>query len=336
MAEISEILQQLVEQKDLSTEQSYQFFHSVMHGQVSEPVLASFLTALKIKTESRQEILGAVQAMKEACVQGKINKDFVFMDTCGTGGDGKNSVNISTLCSLTLASLGIKIAKHGNRSVSSLSGSSDLLTELGYPIDLPPEQAEKQLLDQGYTFLFAPLWHPAMKYAVPVRKALGFRTLFNILGPLSNPLTPTHQILGVFSEQLLKDMSFVLEQVGIRHSLVCHARDGYDEFSLYAPTDYILNRNGQSQSGVFEPDSLNIEIGSEAEITCSSREQAIQMARVVLAGQESDALKAVALNAGAGLFLAEKADSIQKGFAIAYEHLKSGKVAQHLQTLINK
>ncbi|MEM7181246.1 MAG: anthranilate phosphoribosyltransferase [Spirochaetota bacterium] len=335
MSTSQEILHKAVGQENLSAAEAKTFFTAVMQGDVEPAVLAAFLTALKIKGESREEILGAVQAMKAACVQAKLSKDFPFLDTCGTGGDGKNSVNISTLSALTLSAIGIKVAKHGNRSVSSLCGSSDLLSELGYSLEIPTDEAEKRLLEKGFTFLFAPHWHPAMKHAVPVRKALAYRTLFNILGPLSNPLSPSHQVLGVFSASLLEDMSYVLEHVGVKHSIVCHSQDGYDEFSIFAPTDYIIRKGSAQSRECFHPEVLHLPSLAEADLACNTRTEAVEKAKQVLQGEKVAASYAVALNAGVALYLFEKAESIVEGYKMALVEIFSGTLQERVQLSIN-
>ncbi|MCX7999080.1 MAG: anthranilate phosphoribosyltransferase, partial [Leptospiraceae bacterium] len=189
------LLEQLTQKENLSFAQSRDFMLEVMRGEVSEIVLASFLTALKMKEETEEELAGFVTAIRESAVPTAKDFSFDFIDTCGTGGDSKASINISTLSAITIASMGVKVAKHGNRSVSSVCGSSDLLEGLGYPFPKTVSEAIQRFEEHGFVFLFAPFWHPAMKHAANVRKQLGFRTVFNMIGPLSNPFHPTHKVV---------------------------------------------------------------------------------------------------------------------------------------------
>lgn len=329
------ILHKTVGGNAITSDEAYFFMKSVMNGDVSEILLASFLTSMKMRGETGDEILGFVKAMREFCIKPEEKFHFEYMDTCGTGGDGKNSLNISTLSALTLSSMGVRIAKHGNRSVSSLSGSSDLLQALGYNIHVSHGDAVKRLREKGFTFLFAPEWHPSMKYAAPVRKELGFRTVFNILGPMSNPFNPQHQILGVYSRELMEKMMHVLMSLGIHSAIVCHSRDGLDEFSVFAETEYLIYKNYELKEEIFRPDLLNLPSLHEIEFYCSSREDAIDLAKQVLAGKQITGTYAVALNTGAALYLLDKVTSIEEGFKDALTHLTTGKVKEYLEFLLN-
>lgn len=329
------LIQKLIDSEDLSEEESYTFLKSVMAGEISEIVLSSFLTALKRKGETQDEIYGFVKAVRGAAQRPNIELPLEFLDTCGTGGDGKNSINISTLSALTLASIGIKVAKHGNRSVSSLCGSSDFLDEFGYSYKGNPSEIATRVTSQGFTFLFAPHWHPAMKYAATVRKELGFRTVFNLLGPLSNPFSPSHQIVGVYSVDLLPKFGGVLQRLGIKKAVVCHSLDGFDEFSIFQPTKYIYIQNNKMESHEFSPEILNLNHIKPEEIYASTRSESIRISERVLKGELSTGTYKVALNAGVGIFLMGLSESIPKGFEMALSQLSSGKVWEYFRHIIN-
>jgi anthranilate phosphoribosyltransferase len=325
--EIKKLIHKRIGGQTLSANETTMVLSSVMTGELSEVLLSALLTAMKIVPETPEELLGAVKAMKQFAVKPKNLLPTGLLDTCGTGGDEKGSVNVSTLSALALASMGVKIAKHGNRAVSSICGSSDLLSGLGYEIAMSNEQAEERLLKNGFTFLFAPLWHPAMKHAANVRKELGFRTMFNLLGPLSNPFSPDYQIVGAFSKEVLPKLAFVLQESGLKSFVVCHSQDGHDEFSIFDKTDYLLYRNGKLTEETFDPAVLQISHLDPAVLLCKTKEEAIQKAKDILAGQDSSALRVVALNAGVAYFVIGRVASIQEGYNTVLEHLLSGKVS---------
>lgn len=332
---LNSLLQKSVAGNSLTEEEAYFFMISIMKGDVSDIVLSSFLTSIRMRVETADELVGFVRAMRESCVKPSSNFDFDYLDTCGTGGDEKKSINISTLSALTLGSLGLKIAKHGNRSVSSLCGSSDLLSALEYNVTVPHAEAEERLNKKGFTFLFAPHWHPSMKFAVETRKQLGFRTVFNILGPMSNPFNPPFQILGVYAKELLPKVMHVLTKLGTKAAIVCNSVDGFDEFSIFADTNYLLYQNGEVSPHLFSPDSLGISTIKENEIFCNSKEEAVMLSKKVLSGEIITGSHAVALNSGAALFLLGKAPHIKDGYHMALDHLKSGKVMEYFQSLKN-
>jgi anthranilate phosphoribosyltransferase len=324
-----DILHKVTNGQDLNRDEARSFLGFVMRGEVSEIVLSSFVTAMKVKGETGEEILGFAQAMKKAAVAPKAEKwDFPVLDTCGTGGDGKGSINVSTLSALTLASMGIKVAKHGNRSVSSISGSSDLLSNLGIPLDLSHEEVEDRFLRTGFAFLFAPAWHPAMKFAANVRKELGIRTFFNLIGPLSNPFHPSHQIIGVFSQDWIERVAFALSELGTQSGIVCHSRDGLDEFSVFGVTDYCFFQNKKLKYGEFDPEILNLPKLNPDEIYISTPEKAQEISRRIIQGDELSGTHLVALNAGAALWVLEKANSIESGYEMALKEILNKKVAQ--------
>ncbi|NCN08788.1 MAG: anthranilate phosphoribosyltransferase [Leptospira sp.] len=330
-----DILHKVASGQDINRDEARSFLGFVMRGEVSEIVLAAFLAAMKVKGETGEEILGFAQAMKKAAVAPKTSQwDYPVIDTCGTGGDGKGSINVSTLSALTLASMGVKVAKHGNRSVSSVSGSSDLLSSLGIPLDMSHEEVESRFLHTGFAFLFAPAWHPAMKFAVNVRKELGMRTFFNLIGPLSNPFHPSHQIIGVFSKDWIDRVAFALSELGIKSGLVCHSRDGLDEFSVFGITDYCFFKNKKMTYGEFDPKVINLPKLNPNEIYISTPEKALEVSRRIINGEDLSGTHLVALNAGAALWVLEKAESIEMGYKLALKEILNKKVAQFASEIL--
>ncbi len=330
-----EILSKAVAKENLTEGEAFEFLSLVMNGECSEILLASFLTALKIKGEISDELLGFAKAMRSAAIKPKKNFDFDFLDTCGTGGDGKNSINISTLSALTLGSMGVKVAKHGNRSVSSVCGSSDLLSELGYKLDRTHEEIEDDFFKFGFAFLFAPFWHPAMKFAANVRKELGFRTFFNLIGPLSNPFNAPSQIVGVFSSEYLERVSNVLIKLGLKRSIVCHSEDGFDEFSIFRPTIFYHSIGKNYSKEFFDPSVLKLKNLKDDEIYTDSREKSVNLAKEILHGKVNTGAFAVALNAGVSLYLLEKVNNIPDGFEKALSEIESGRIKEYFSRILN-
>lgn len=326
------ILEKAISLNSLSTDESRFFLESVMKGEVSEILFSSFLTAMKIKGVNAKELTGFASALRSTCVQTKGEKPKQILDTCGTGGDGLGTMNISTLSALTLASLGVSVAKHGNRAVSSISGSSDLLSQLGYPLDLTHEETEKRLLKTNFTFAFAPAWHPSMKFAAPVRKELGFRTFMNLVGPLSNPFFPTHQVIGVYDGNLISIVAQTLQNLGIERGIVCHSMDGMDEFSVFAKTQYVEITTKERIEKVFDPASLGLPKVDLQEILISSPGDALVMAKKLISGEPFTGTEIVALNAGVGLYLVGACQSIEEGYKTA----KTGILQKNLEKYFSK
>ncbi len=329
-----EILQNVIEKKNLSSAESSEFLSLVMKGECSEILLSSFLTAMKMKGENSEELFGFAKAMRDASVKPESKFDFDFLDTCGTGGDGKNSINISTLSALTLGSMGVKIAKHGNRSGSSVCGSSDLLSELGYKLDKTHKQIEEEFIKFGFTFLFAPHWHPAMKFAANVRKELGFRTFFNLIGPLTNPFRAPYQIVGVYSSDYLEKVAEVLALLDLKGSIVCHSEDGFDEFSIFKPTIFYHSIGKKNSKEFFDPSILKLKNFKDDEIYTNSREISIQISKRILKGEKITGAFAVALNAGAALYLLGLSPTIVDGFEKSIGELESGRVYEYFSGIL--
>lgn len=323
----------LIEQQDLSFAQSSEFFNLVMTGQVSEIELAAALTALKIKGETDNEIAGAAKAMRDNAVKFQ-NPKTVSFDSCGTGGDGANSINVSTTAAIVAASMGISMVKHGNRSVSSKSGSSDLLTALGININMTVEQAEQCLDATNFTFLFAPLYHAGVKYAMPVRTTLKTRTLFNILGPLANPAKPSHQLLGVYTPTLLRPMAQTLKLLGCERVMVVHGA-GTDEIALHGETQVAELKDGEVKEYTLTPSDFGLESYPLAEIEGGEPEYNAQASLAILKGQGKPAHNAaIAANVGAMLVMQGSYANFKDATKAVLEHLSNGSAFAHLARII--
>jgi anthranilate phosphoribosyltransferase len=329
------VIEKLIHKQNLESEEVSQAFHSLMSGELTDPLIASFLTAFASKGYTSLELTAAVGSMLNHSKKVELsNHDFI--DTCGTGGDGKGTLNVSTLSALCLSSLGHSVVKHGNRSVSSVSGSSDVLAGLGYKIHEDGNKNLEEFQKHRFTFLFAPHWHPAMKYVGPVRKELGFRTIFNLLGPLSNPWKPNYQIIGVYHDSLLDLYAGTLSQLGRKRALVCHSRDGMDEFSLDAPTDYRMIESGEIRSGWIDPNEVSWGKNMEdsTSLFVSSPEEAISKAKMVLQGVDFVGTRWVALNGGVALWVMGKSPNWIEGTKSVFDQILSGKVEKYFSSLL--
>ena len=325
-------LNAVVEGRSLAAEEAFEAMNAVMDGQVSPVRLAGFLVALRLKGETPAEIVGFARSMREHSV--KIAAPDDAIDTCGTGGDGARTLNVSTLAALVAAGAGVPVAKHGNRSVSSSSGSADLLERLGVKIDCPPPTAEKCLAESGFCFMFAPLYHPSMKHAVPVRKDLGLRTVFNILGPLTNPASVRRQVMGVYSPDLVRPIAEALGALGAERALVFHGADGLDEISPEASTRFADWQDGQLTEGKFKPSDFGLGPASVKDMVVSGPEEAAAAARAVLDGRDHPARQAVILNAGAAIAVGGKAAGLGEGMEAACASLAGGKAAAVLEKVV--
>ncbi|UCG38178.1 MAG: anthranilate phosphoribosyltransferase [bacterium] len=256
---LREMLVRVVEGQSLDTGSMTEAFGIIMEGRATPAQVGAFLTALRMKGETEEEIAGAAVALRDRCVRVPAGAGDGAVDTCGTGGDGAGTVNVSTLAALTAAGAGVKVAKHGNRSVSSRCGSADLLAALGVRIDAPPDVSARCLDETGFAFLFAPLYHPAMKVVAPVRQEMGIRTLFNLIGPLCNPAGVRRQVMGVYSAQLVPVIAGVLRRLGCERALVVASEDGLDEISVCAPTTLAeLHGDGTIELGSIEPGDFGL------------------------------------------------------------------------------
>ena len=330
---ILDAIHKLIEKQDLTKHESYECVKEIMTGTASEGMIASFLTALRIKGETIPEIAGAAMAMREMSTKIETSRPNVI-DTCGTGGVGLGTFNISTAAAIIAAAAGATVAKHGNRAVSSKSGSADVLQTLGVNIDAPKGIVEKCLNEIGIAFLYAPVLHTAMKYATPVRRELGIRTIFNILGPLTNPAGAKRQVLGVFRTMLTDMLANVLQDIGTERALVVHGIGGLDELSTFGDTRITELKNGTITSYNFHPKSVGITLTEIRYLAGGNNQTNADIIRSILNGKKGAPRDAAALNAGAAIYTADIAPSIAEGVGMAMEALDSGAAQKKLQELI--
>ncbi|MCM8812724.1 MAG: anthranilate phosphoribosyltransferase [Candidatus Omnitrophica bacterium] len=329
---IREAIQKLVRRDNLSLAESEAAFAQIMQGQATPAQIGAFITALRMKGETVDEITGAARIMRRMAV--RINVDSrTILDTCGTGGDENYTVNISTLAALIACAAGVTVAKHGNRSVSGKIGSADLLENLGVNLTAEPQRVEECVRRVGIAFLFAPAMHHAMKHAGAPRKEIGIRTIFNILGPLTNPAGATHQLLGVFSENLLEPLAEVLGNLGAEHAVIVHGRDGLDELSTTAETDVAEFRAGKITRSCVSPEQFGLTRTTLAALQVHTLDDGVARAKTILQGDADPARDIVLLNAGVALYAADQAPSIADGLSIARRALDSGAAWGKLELL---
>lgn len=327
-------IDKLINRVDLSEIEMIEAMNAVMSGETSEVELASFLTALRMKGETVEEITGGARVMRAKATPIDVVHSYA-VDTCGTGGDEHNTYNISTTVSFVLAAGGVPVVKHGNRAVSSKSGSADVLEALGVNISLKSEEVKKCVDNIGMGFLFAPTFHGAMKHAIGVRRALGFRTVFNMLGPLTNPAGAKGQVLGVFKEELTEVFAGVLKNLGTEKALIVHGLDGMDEITISNKTKISELANNEIKSYYIEPEEFGMKKSSLDELRGGDSKENAGILIGLLKGEIRGAKRDILLlNAGAGLYVGKKVDSIAKGIEIAKELIDSGKAYEKLQELI--
>ena len=330
---IQQALNNLLARQNLSSADMQAVMRSIMQGEATSAQIAGFMIALRMKGESVDEIAAAAQVMRDLSSKVVIDIDDL-VDTCGTGGDGSSTFNVSTASALVAASAGVKIAKHGNRSVSSKCGSADVLEALGVKLDLSPEQVSACVQQVGIGFMFAPMHHSSMKHAITPRKELGVRTLFNLLGPLTNPAGAKRQVLGVFSDDWLEPIAQVLKALSAQHVLVVHAQDGLDELSIAGPSNVCELRDGNISRYQVTPEEMGLERASLDLIKVNDVQESVAMIRALLAGESGAAADIVALNAGAAIYVAGISKDLSAGVALAQQQLASGEAAQTLQQLV--
>lgn len=329
--QIREAIQKTVEGMNLSRDESYSVCNSLMSGEATDAQIAALLIAMRLKGETVDEITGFAASMRE-----KVNpvscqaKDLV--DTCGTGGDRSGTFNISTVSALVASGAGCAVAKHGNRSVSSQSGSADLFKELDVSLELTPDQMAACIDQTGIGFLFAPKLHPAMKYAIGPRREMGVRTLFNILGPLTNPAGAKRQVMGVFTPSLLEPLTHVLKNLGSEHVLLVHG-DGLDEISITGETQICELKDGEISTKTIRPEDFDIEPDSLDSIRGGTPAENAQMTCELLSGKKDKKRDVVLLNAGAVIYVSGLAESIAEGVEMAAESIDSGKALATLDKL---
>lgn len=336
MTDISNILTTLVSGSDLSQSQSHDFFFEVLQGNIDPALLASVLTALKIKEETPEEIAGAAMAIRAAATSFPplANQELAITDCVGTGGDGANTINISTTAAILAAACGLKMAKHGNRSVSSMSGSADLLEALGVNLMMSPETANTCLDQANLCFLYAPAYHSGFRHAGPVRKAMGIRTLFNILGPLVNPAKPSVMLLGVYTPELLMPIAKSLQLTGVKRAFVVHG-SGLDEIALHGETQVIEIKDGELIEQTISPSDFGLNTYSLDEIKGGTPQENADYIKAILSGSGKEAHNAaVIINCAALLYLHNKAESLSQAATLAAEVLASGAGLTTLEQLV--
>ena len=329
---MKEFLEKLKKKQDLSFKDSKAAFEIIMEGKASENEIFDFLTLLSAKGEVSSEVAGGVYVLRAKSKRVNV-KDCV--DTCGTGGDGMNTLNISTASALLLASMNIKVAKHGNKAVSSKCGSGDVLEALNIKIDLDPKDIEKQINKNNFGFMFAPNYHSAMRFVGPTRKKIGKRTIFNIIGPLSSPALVKRQVVGVFDKKLLKIFAEALNNLDIKFAWIVNSEDGLDEISPYEKTNVIQLKDGRISEIIIDPNELNINadkfdnlLGDDAKFNASKMIN-------IFKGEDNDFSKAVCLNTAAGLIVAEKHLEFSNAYEDARKHILTGKTFEHLKKIQN-
>lgn len=334
--EMKQALEKLVNKQDLSTAEMKSVMQKIMTGQATDAQIGGFLVALRMKSESIEEITGAAEVMRSLSTPVHVSGDYL-VDTCGTGGDGANLFNVSTAAAFVVAAAGGKVAKHGNRSVSSSTGSADVLEAAGINLSLTPEQVQRCINEIGLGFLFAPAHHSAMKYAIGPRKEMGIRTLFNMLGPMTNPAGVRKQVIGVFSEALCRPFAEVLKRLGSEHVLVVHAQDGLDEITLAGKTFVAELKDGKISEYSIHPADFNLSEQTLDGLIVSSAAESLALIQNALGKvQDETSRKArdiITLNAGAAIYVSGLAKSLAEGIELAADAIGSGLALTKLSDL---
>lgn len=330
---IKEATDRLIRGDNLTRQEMETVMDEIMTGQSLPTQIASFLTALRMKGETIEEITGAAIVMRKHVERIKLPTARIVFDCCGTGGDRAGTINVSTVASFVIAGSGVSLAKHGNRSVSSRCGSADLMEALGVNINITAPLMQRCLEEAGIAFLYAPLLHPAMKYATPVRREIGIRTVFNILGPLTNPAFATHQLLGVYEAGLVEPIAHVLANLGLRHILVVHGQDGLDEVSISAPTDVCEYKGGSFKKYRISPEDFGIARVDSQFLKGGDVEYNKKITLEILKGKKGPYRDIVVFNAGCGLYAADRVKDIGEGILLANKSIDSGKALEKLELL---
>ena len=332
---VVEGLKRLTEHTALSREQMQDCMRQIMGGQATPAQIAGFLVALRMKGETVDELIGGVQVMRELATPVPVHADVRahLIDTCGTGGDGAGLFNISTAIAFVVAAAGGHVAKHGNRSVSGTCGSADVLEAAGVKLDLGPEAVARCVHRVGVGFMFAPAFHSAMKHAIGPRKEMGVRTVFNLLGPMTNPAGARRQLIGVFHRDWLRPVAQVLKELGAEHVMVVHSEDGLDEISIAARTQFAELRDGQIRTGSLMPTVFDIRLSDIGTLRVDNALESLALIRSALNNVAGPARDIVALNAGAALCVAGLAADVRQGVRLALETIASGKAADKLDAL---
>lgn len=334
--QLKDALEQLLNRQDLDAEQMEWVMHTLMSGQASDAQTAAILIALRAKGETVTEITAATSVMRMLATHVKLDDKSRLVDTCGTGGDGANTFNISTASAFVAAAAGARVAKHGNRSVSSSSGSADVLEAAGVNLNLSPEQVAECIDKLGVGFMYAPAHHGAMKHVIGVRRELGVRTIFNMLGPLTNPAQAPSQVLGVYSADLLMPFAEVLRELGSKHVMVVHAQDGLDEISIASKTEVAELKDGQIHRYTIDPADYGMAHADLSELGIDSAEASLEIIRAVFNNANRAAADIVCLNAGASLYTAGVTDSYREGVEAAKGVLEDGHAGKLFEAFVAK
>lgn len=329
---IKEAILKVAKKQNLSYEEAEQVMNEIMEGQASPVQMSSYLTAMSLKGETVEEITASAAAMRAHCV--RLLHDMDVLEIVGTGGDGSNSFNISTTSSLVISAAGVPVAKHGNRAASSRSGAADVLEALGVKITAAPEVSKELLEKINLCFLFAQNYHIAMKYVAPVRRELGIRTIFNILGPLANLAGANMELMGVYEEALIEPLAHVLANLGVKRAMVVYGTDGLDEISMSAPTKVCEVRDGSYHSYELTPEQFGFERCRKEDLAGGSPQENAEITKAILNGEKGPKRDAVLMNAGAALYLAGKADTMEAGIALAAEMIDSGRAKEQLALFV--
>ena len=331
MSKSEHLIKIILEGKDLNFEESKSIFLDIMSGKIGDDLILKFLKGLSNKGETAEEIAGGVYVLREKATS--VNVTDSAIDTCGTGGDGKNTLNISTAAALLLSSFGVKVAKHGNKSVSSKCVSADVLEKLNININLGPKEVEESINKNNFGFMFAPGYHSAMKHVGPVRKKIGKRTIFNLIGPLSSPAKVKRQVVGVFDKKLLKIFAEALKNLKLKKALIVNSQDGLDEISPYANTNIFELKDGKIKEFILNPKDLNIKADNFENIVGKDSAYNAEKIKEIFQGKDNDFSIAVCLNAAAGLLVAEKSSSFNEAYQELRNHILSGKAINHISKL---
>lgn len=331
--DIQAALKLVTQNQDLTADQMRAVMQQIMTGNATPAQIGGFLIGLSMKGETASEIAAAAEVMRSLATQVQIDGDHV-VDTCGTGGDGASTFNVSTASAFVVAAAGAKVAKHGNRSISSSSGSADVLEAAGVNLELTPEQAKRCIDNVGVGFLFAQKHHGAMKHAIGPRREMGVRTIFNLLGPLTNPAQAAHQVLGVFDQKWVRPMAEVLQALGSKHVLVVHAEDGLDEISIGAETHVAELKDGEISTYTIKPEDFGMTRSSVTELTVKNAHDSLAIIKGIFSGEHGPARNIVVLNAGAAIYAADLADTLTQGMELAASVIDSGAASEKLNALI--
>ncbi len=331
---MSDVINKLKQGQNLSFEESKSLFSNLMEGKHEESQIIEILEALIKKGETKDELAGGIFVLRDKAT--KVSADLNTIDTCGTGGDGQNSLNISTAAAIVLASMGVKVAKHGNKAVSSNCGSADVLEALKININLKPNEAEESIKNLNFAFMFAPNYHSAMKHVGPARKKMGKKTIFNLIGPLSSPAQVKRQVIGVFDKKWMKPFAEALKENNVVHAYIVHSDDGMDEISPFAKTSVVELKDGKINEFTIDPKDFGISSGNKENLKGKSAEYNSEKIIEIYKGTSNEFSQSVALNAASGLIVAGKESDFKNAFKKASEHLNSGKVFEHLTKLQSK